>query len=102
METIEYPQVVVQELLQDFANRFSSGLKAHPVFDTQRNHYQVLLKGWQGNKFIFTCLIHIDIVDDRIVIQRNITDTELKPLLIDKGIVPHKIEIGFIPAFAES
>lgn len=44
------------------------------VFDDERGRYLVLDLGWSGDQYLYTTLIHVDLIGEQVWIQRN--DTE--------------------------
>ncbi|MGI0495222.1 element excision factor XisI family protein [Alkalinema pantanalense CENA528] len=94
---LEVYRHVVQTLLTDYAERSSTeSVQCIPLLDVQGDHYQVLYIGWdESGKRVFKPVLHIDIIDDKIWIQENITDLDLDMLLATAGIQPSEIVIGF-------
>ncbi|MBD2327599.1 XisI protein [Alkalinema sp. FACHB-956] len=94
---LEVYRQVIQTLLTDYAARSSTeAVQCIPLMDGQGDHYQVLDIGWdESGKRIFKPVLHIDIIDNKIWIQENITDLDLDTLLATAGIQPSEIVIGF-------
>jgi hypothetical protein len=88
---------VIQALLTNYAEQSSTErIRCIAVFDLQRDHFQVLDLGWdEQGKRVFQPVIHIDIVNDKIWIQENITDVDLDTLFSAAGILPSEIVLGF-------
>ena len=72
-------------------------LAAELVFDDERGRYMVMWLGWQGQRRIHSCYVHIDIVDEKILIQWNDTEELLDEILVDMGVPRSVIVIGTIP-----
>lgn len=53
------------------------GVEMQLLADTQNDHYQVLLSGWQGRKQVFMVVFHFDIKDEKIWLQQNNTDYDI-------------------------
>ena len=62
-----YRQLIQQVLSEHNKLKPSYGnLEQFTVFDTQHDHYQLATVGWDGDRRVFSCLIHIDIKGDKI------------------------------------
>jgi len=67
------------------------------IFDTARDHYQILEIGWDGYDRIYNCVIHLDIKDEKIWIQRNMTDIQIAEELTEMGVPKEDIVLGLQP-----
>ena len=72
-------------------------LEIQAIFDEHSEHYQVVTFGWEGNKYVHYCLIHIDLKADKIWIQWNMTEKDLAEELVTKDVLKEDIVIGFHP-----
>ena len=59
------------------------------------DRYLVMSLGWQRVKRIHGCLIHIDIIDGKVWIQRDGTEYGIANELVDAGIPKEHILLGF-------
>ncbi|NJN31630.1 MAG: XisI protein [Synechococcales cyanobacterium RM1_1_8] len=95
-ELNQYRQFI-QSLLSRYA--VDSGSKNSPetqlVFDTERDHYQVMHVGWRGDRWVHSCTVHLDIKEEKIWIQWNGTEDDLAQELVDLGVPKSSIVIGF-------
>lgn len=103
MEQIEkYSQIVCQLLKSHAASEYNnadSDVECQLVFDTEGKHYQLLDVGWEGLKRIYNCLIHLDIKDGKIWIQRNMTEADLAEELTEMGVLKNDIILGLHPPY---
>jgi hypothetical protein len=53
--------------------------------------------GWQNGYRIYGTLLHIDIIDDRLLIQHDGTEEGIAVELIEKGIPKENIILAFRP-----
>ena len=61
----------------------------------EKNYIYILLHiGWEGNKRIHECSIHIEIIQNKIWIQLNNTDISITDYLVSKGIKKEDIILG--------
>jgi len=65
------------------------------IFDTERDHYQLLYVGWRGNKRDFGCILHLDIKDGKIWIQHDGTEIGIANQLFEMGVPKKDIVLAF-------
>ncbi len=65
------------------------------VFDDQRNHYFLLDIGWSHMDRIHVCLLHLDIKDGKIWIQKDYVEAGIAEDLIEHGVPKEDIVLGF-------
>ena len=99
METsITFYQRCIKQLLSEYESLQTDQLSTELIFDDERKHYLVMWMGWNGHKRIHECAIHLNIVDDKIIIQWNDTEELLEDSLVSLGIPKQDIIVGTIPA----
>jgi XisI protein len=72
------------------------------ICDRERDHYQVVSLGWQGHRRFYSVLIHLDIKDGKVWIQRNDTDRLIAQELMALGVAREDIILGLQPAYARA
>lgn len=93
--------IVYQEIIQTLLTEIGSYKNPHPeietqlLFDTTRDHYQILKTGWRDLNHTYGVSIHIDIKDGKVWIQRNATDLLIAEKLVELGIPKEDIVLGF-------
>jgi hypothetical protein len=94
-------QQTVQQLLMDYAqNKPAYGdIEVETIFDTQRNHYQIMHLGWQHKRWIHQCVMHLDIRNEKIWIFYNSTEHDIAANLVRLGVPKQDIVLGFYPPF---
>jgi uncharacterized hydantoinase/oxoprolinase family protein len=70
------------------------------ICDSDRDHYQLVSLGWQGHRRVYTVLIHLDIKDGKVWIQKNDTDRLIAQELVALGVSREDIVLGLQPAYA--
>ncbi len=91
----------VQKLLQNYA-AFSHGdpeIETELILDTTRDHYQLVHVGWQTERRVYGCVLHLDIKDGKIWLQHNGTENDIAAELVEMGIPKTDIVIGFHSPF---
>jgi XisI protein len=93
--------VIYREIIQALLTEIGSYKSLHPeietqlLFDTTRDHYQILKTGWRDLKRTYGIVIHIDIVNGKAWIQQNATDLLIAEKLVERGIPKEDIVLGF-------
>jgi hypothetical protein len=99
MEKLERYRQIVRDLLLAHATTNDSEIESQIICDPEHDHYQLLDLGWQGFQRIYACYIHIDIKNNKIWIQRNMTEADLGQELVDRGVPPEDIILGLHPPY---
>ena len=96
----EYRQLI-QELLKEYGNIRANNedVEAEAIFDTERDHYQVVHIGWSNKRRVYGCVLHLDIKDGKIWIQHDGTEGGIANELVERGVPKHDIIMGFHSPF---
>lgn len=65
------------------------------VFDLERDRYLMFHIGWRGERRVFGCVIHIEIKQEKIWIQRDGTEMGIANQLIEAGVPKSHIVLGY-------
>lgn len=97
MDRLEkYRQTICEVLLKYVELRYANGeIENEVIFDRNNERYLVVSLGWQGVKRIHGVLIHIDIIKDKVWIQRDGTEYGVAKDLVAAGIPKTDIVLGF-------
>lgn len=97
MEKIEKYRSMVQKVIQDYAAyKLSYGdIESQIIIDPERDHYQLTRVGWNDDRRIHGCLIHIDIKDEKIWIQHDGTEIGIANELVALGVPKKDIVLAF-------
>lgn len=71
-------------------------LRHSTIFDDDSGRYQLLRYGWHQGKYVYNVSIHIDVIDDKVWIQRNTTEEEIVDVLAEHNIGAAQIVLGFV------
>lgn len=94
-----YREIVRQLILEYASHKLSHGdAVTEAVIDPERDHYEVIHVGWHGQRRIHGCVIHVDIIGDKIWIQHDGTELPIAEALIEAGVPQADIVLGFQPA----
>lgn len=99
MDTLEKSQKIIEDILNEYikipyANR---QLETKLIIDRTATNYIVMTLGWQGEERVHGCIIHIEIIDGNIWIQRDGTEYGIANELVAAGIPKDKIVLAFHP-----
>lgn len=100
MDKLKKYEKVIAEVLKDYQKRFhktSQNISNCIIADEKNHHYQFLWLGWKDDKQIFNIAFHIDILNEKIWIQRDNTETGIANLLTEKGISKKEIVLAYYP-----
>lgn len=101
----KYQKVLSQyltNLAKEGNNSVDTDVKYQAIIDTQNNHFQLVVLGWDNDTFIYSVLIHLDInpLTGNIWIQQNNTEIDLDIELEKIANVPKKhFVLGFRPDY---
>jgi hypothetical protein len=99
MDTVKTYQQIIQDVLLPYVDiRYSHGdFHNFPVFDDEHGQYLIISEGWDRHKRVHGCLIHIQIIGDKIWIQRDGTQDGIALELEAAGVPKDHIVLGFRP-----
>jgi len=97
MDTIEKYQKVIQKIIMEYAQfKPSHGdIDTEAIFDPERNHYELMHVGWDGARRIHGSVLHVDIINGKVWIQHDGTESGIADELEEAGIPKDKIVLGF-------
>lgn len=101
MDKVAQYREYVQTLLSQYASYDVSDdqIEVQVIFDNERDHYQWMNVRWQQFDRVYRCIMHIDIKDDKIWIQQNLTDQNPAEELIKMGVLREDIVLGWQPPY---
>jgi ABC-type lipoprotein release transport system permease subunit len=99
MERINYAQIIEEVLKKHSVNHYQNQTEIQLIFDTQNNHYQVLNIGWKEEKRVYGVIIHVDLKDEKIWIQRDGTEIGIANELLAAGVPKQDIVLGFLAPY---
>ena len=91
---------VLEQIVQPNLN--SQNLEQQIVTDDIHGHYLILNVGWNDFDRTHGVVVHIDIKDDFVWVQRDNTNYNIVNALLDQGIAKSRIVLGFHAPFKRS
>ena len=88
---------VIQRILTDYTKiPYAHGdIQFETIFDRESDRYLVVILGREKTRRVHGCLIHVDIIDGKVWIQRDGTEEGIANELIQAGIPKDQIVLGF-------
>ena len=100
MDKLAQYQEIITKILTEYAQLpYAHGeLQRELVIDADKTHFLLLTLGWENKRRVHGCLVHIDIIDSKIWIQRDGIEEGITKELLAAGIPKDSIVLGFHPA----
>ena len=88
---------LIKQILMEYAQYKPSygDIEVQTIFDTENDHYQLVSIGWNGNRRIHGCVLHLDIKNGKIWIQHDGTEEGVANELVQLGVPKDKIILAF-------
>ncbi|MBW4646866.1 MAG: XisI protein [Goleter apudmare HA4340-LM2] len=102
--TAQYRQLICNLLTEYTKIPYSYGDILHEtIFDKEQDRYLVMILGREpvpelsptATRRVHGCLIHVDIIDGKIWIQRDGTEEGIASELVNAGVPKDRIVLGF-------
>ena len=89
MDKVKKYQQIIKDFLKEYASTpIANGeIESYTVFDDANNHYQVMSVGWDGNRRVYGCVLHLDIKDGKVWLQQNSTELRAAHELMRLGVL---------------
>ena len=73
MEKLDKYRNSIVEIMRKYQNAVPScgDIEVQTIFDRENDHYQIINVGWQNDRRIYGCSLHIDIKNNKVWIQHN-------------------------------
>jgi len=99
MDTLDQYRDTIQTILQQYAAiPYSYGqVTTELIVSQDRNHFLLIDEGWKDGLRVHGCLVHVQIRNEKIWIQRDGTEDGITDELVAAGIPKDKIVLAFHP-----
>ena len=100
MDTLDTYREIIENLLTEYTRiPYAYGdIQTETVFDRRNDRYLLMNVGWDSGKRVHGSLVHIDIINGKVWIQRDGTEAGVAKELVKAGIPKDHIVLGFRPA----
>ena len=97
MDTLKTHRQLIRKILTDYAKiPYAHGnIQIETVFDSESDRYLLMIVGRDNRRRIHGHLVHIDIINGKIWIQRDGTEYGIANELVDVGVPKNRIVLGF-------
>jgi hypothetical protein len=101
MDKLEKYRQLIQEFLteQGQGQPLGGNIESEIIFDVTHDRYLLIDLGWNEHQRIYNCVIHLEMREGKIWIQRNQTDAPIAEILIAKGVAKEDIVLGLQPPY---
>jgi hypothetical protein len=97
MERMSYAELVQTVLSNHSENHAEDETEVQLIFDTKRDRYLVIHLGWEEQSRVYGCVIHVEIREGKIWIQRDFTEEGIATELEELGVPNADIVLAFHP-----
>jgi hypothetical protein len=98
MDRTERYREIVLGLIKEYASYIPSHGQIETEAVIERDHYEVMHVGWDGQRGVHGCVIHVDIRGGKIWIQTDGMSRPIADELVEAGVPKDDIVLGFHPA----
>jgi hypothetical protein len=100
MDSLDTYRQIIEDVLTEYTRiPYAYGeIQSEAVFDRTRDRYLLVNVGWEDSRRVHGSLVHIDIINGMLWIQRDGTEHGIAKELVKAGIPRDRIVLGFRPA----
>ena len=97
MDKLSHYRQIIHQILTPYSQIIynNADIQNRLAFDTQNDQYLVISEGWQHNQRYHDCLIHLEIINEKIWVQCDNTEDGITKELLTAGIPKDDIVLGF-------
>jgi uncharacterized iron-regulated membrane protein len=99
MDKLTHYREIVRKVINEYASyKPSHGrIETEAIVDPEKDHFEVMHVGWDGERRVHGSVIHIDIIDGKVWIQYDGTNWPVADALVEAGIPQQEIVLAFHP-----
>ena len=99
MDRLEQYRAALREVVSELIEHriYHGDVRTEAIIDPSGDHYLVMHVGWQGNRRVHSCILHVDIIGEKVWIEHDGTSEGVADALLAAGIPPESIVLGFQP-----
>ena len=97
MDRVEQYRQIIRSVLVPYTEINYANVEAtnYAVFDPETDQYIIVSVGWQDDRRVHGCLIHVAILNNKIWVQRDNTEDGVTNDMVAAGIPKSDIVLGF-------
>lgn len=97
-EKVERYRAILSRLIAEYASHKPSNGQIETEAIVDRDHYEVMHVGWDGDRRVHGSVIHMDLVGGKVWIQYDGTNRPVAEELLAAGVPREDIVLAFHPA----
>jgi hypothetical protein len=99
MDSLDNVRSIIESILIEYTKiPYAYGdIQTEAIFDRTRDRYVLMNVGWDKKKRVHGSLVHIDIIDGKLWIQRDGLEHGVATELLEAGIPKDRIVLAFKP-----
>jgi hypothetical protein len=97
MDTLDKYRDIIEGIIREYASiPYSYGkIERRSILDRTGDHYLLMIDGWEGLRRVHGCVMHMDIINGKIWIQRDGTEEGVAVELEKAGVPKDHIVLAF-------
>jgi len=97
MDRLNEYRAILSRIVHDYASLQSpsSQIRSEVVIDRTADHFEVLDIGWDKHRRVHNSIVHLDIIDRKIWVQRDATNRPVVDELEAAGVPREDIVLAF-------
>ncbi|GBF82829.1 XisI protein [Aphanothece sacrum] len=97
MDKLEKYRKIIRQVLTPYLNIYYANVKVRnrAAFDQETDQYLIISEGWNNQEHLHSCLIHLEIINNKIWIQCDNTEDGIANELVAAGIPKSDIVLAF-------
>lgn len=99
MDKLTRYRQIIRNLVSEYGSYKPSygEIETEVLIDQTENHFQLIRVGWLNGSRVHGVILHFDLINGKIWIQRNGTDREIADELMEAGVAKEDIVLAFQP-----
>jgi len=99
MDRVEQYRDILQQILEAHHRiPYSHGqIESKLIIDSERNNFVLMNAGWDGQRRIHGCVVHVEIINGKIWIHRDGIEDGITDELVAAGVSKDQIVLAFHP-----
>jgi hypothetical protein len=99
MDSLDVYRQIIETVLNEYASvPYAYGdIQAEVVIDRVNDRYLIMTVGWDDKRRVHGCIVHIDIIGEKLWIQRDGTEHGIALDLVESGVPKESIVLAFRP-----
>ena len=95
---VDYRATIAETLNEYTKIPYAYGnIQCRLIISEDRNHFLLISQGWEDDLQVHGCLVHLEIINDKIWIHRDGIEDGIANDLLRAGIAKNRIVLGFHP-----